>query len=263
MVAQDRLVFDIFTSSSKIRVATKRMSFSELCQYNDFVGIHQRSKCPLYFSINNTIYNVKKLLRLHPGGETMLKLYCGMDATKAWEGVKHSDSPAVKAMLEMFDTTMVISNIREKLNEEDANRYEMGWKQMTMLLVEIQNAMNLAFEKNWDKCYFTSAEEDLGEHFITWEGVTVRRPRHSLIKGELFIDIHNRLWSKFLPSLLSEIFENIKNGSEFSANFLHKICRLLSSLKKSRKRTSYPARHCRRLRTLATISLAFRKTSKM
>ena len=40
-----------------------------------------------------------------------MKLYCGMDATKAWEATKHDKVPEVVAMLEMFGTNMTLRNV--------------------------------------------------------------------------------------------------------------------------------------------------------
>jgi len=78
----------------------------------------------------------------------------------------------------------------------------MGWKNMTMTLVEIQNAVSLAFEANWDGGNFSSEEVDLGQHYTVWEGEASWRPKRSLIKGDFFVATHDRLWSKFLPTLL-------------------------------------------------------------
>jgi hypothetical protein len=83
---------------------------------------------------------------------------------------------------------------------------------MTSTLVEIQNAMSLAFASNWDSGTYSLAEKDLGEHFTVWERKAVWRPKRSLLKGEFFISTHNRLWSLFLPSLLGDDFDEILSG---------------------------------------------------
>lgn len=108
MVAEDRLVLDIFTSLSQPVYSGKFMHLSELCQCNDFAQtrtrITSKKEQPLCLVIGSKVYDMKSLFRLHPGGDIMLKLYCGMDATKAWEAVGHSKAPEAVAMLEMFDT---------------------------------------------------------------------------------------------------------------------------------------------------------------
>ncbi len=82
------------------------INLSKLCQCNDFVGVRKGKgkEKRLLLVINGTVYDMKKLFPLHLGGDSMLKLYCGMDATKAWNAIKHSETPEVAAMLEMFDT---------------------------------------------------------------------------------------------------------------------------------------------------------------
>lgn len=225
MVAENRLVLDIFTSLS---APPKRefIDFSQLCQCNDFSGVRtdtdEKSKS-LYLVINSVVYDMNRLFSLHPGGDIMLKLYCGMDATKAWEAVKHDKAPEVAAMLEMFDAGMTLREIGYGLTTSEKLWYERGWKEMTMLLVEMQNAISLAFERNWDNGSFSSAEEEQkGAHFTVWEGKATWRPKRSILKGSFFIDTHNRLWSVFLPVLLSGPFDEIQTVPNYaSKSFLN------------------------------------------
>ena len=213
MVAEKRMVMDIFTSLSPPDTTRKVMCLSELCQCNDFVGNHPANcgkQGPLYLVIGATVYDVTSLLRLHPGGDMLLKLYCGMDATKAWNAVKHSKAPEVTAMLEMFDTKLSLRSLEGDLNEDETDWYIQGWQEMTMLLVETQNALSLAFERNWDMGVLSSAETDLGEHYTVWEGKALWRQKRSMLKGQFFADTHNRLWSMFLPSLLGDPFDEVR-----------------------------------------------------
>ena len=127
-------------------------------------------------------------------------LKCILDCSCFYQ---HGDSPEVAAMLEMFDTGESLRNIDQtNLNDSDYDWYKNGWKEMTMTLVEIQNAMSLAFDTTWDNNSFTAAEKDLGEHYTVWEGEAAWRPKRSLLKGDFFVTTHDRLWAKFLPTLL-------------------------------------------------------------
>lgn len=106
-------MLDIFTSLKQPKMR-EAINLSDLCQCNDFVaqlkGLKGKEK-RLLMVINSTVYDMTKLFALHPGGDSMLKLYCGMDATKAWNAVKHSETPEVAAMLEMFDTKQQLRNV--------------------------------------------------------------------------------------------------------------------------------------------------------
>lgn len=104
-------------------------------------------------------------------------------------------------MLEMYDTGEALRKLVH-LSDSDIDWYKNGWKGATMTLVEIENAMNLAFDTNWDQSCFTSAEKDLGEHYTVWNGEATWRPKRSLLKGDFFVTSHDRLWAKFLPTLL-------------------------------------------------------------
>jgi hypothetical protein len=90
---------------------------------------------------------------------------------------------------------------------------------MTSSLVEIQNAISLAFAKNWDKGTYTSAEVGLGQHFTLHERKAVWKPKCSLLKGEFFIATHNRLWALFLPSLLGDEFDELRGGMSDQADW--------------------------------------------
>lgn len=122
--------------------------------------------------------------------------------------------------------------------------YRHGWKAMTSTLVEIQNAISLAFANNWDSGTYSLAEEDLGEHFTVWERKAVWRSKRSLLKGEFFISTHNRLWSLFLPSLFGDDFDELLSGmgdrtdyydlrmEELQEKQVHRICDALVPLLK-------------------------------
>ena len=117
------------------------------------------------------------------------------------------------AKLEMFNTERTIFNPEiANLDEKDRNWYKLGWKATVMTLVEIQNALSLAFEKNWDTGAFSAAEKHLGEHFTVWKGKAVWRPKRSLLKGQFFVETHDRLWSMFLPLLFGDSFDEILAG---------------------------------------------------
>ena len=104
-------VLDIFTSLKQPKMR-EAINLSELCQCNDFAGLRKGgAEKRLLLVINSTVYDMNKLFTMHPGGDSMLKLYCGMDATKAWHAVKHSETPEVAAMLEMYDAKQHLRNV--------------------------------------------------------------------------------------------------------------------------------------------------------
>lgn len=102
---------------------------------------------------------------------------------------------------------VVIAYSRVNLGDGECDWYKHGWAAMTSTLVEIQNAVSLAFAKNWDSGTYSTAEIDLGQHFTVWERKAVWRPKCSLLKGDFFIAMHNCLWSLFQLSLLEDNFD--------------------------------------------------------
>lgn len=208
-VAENRLVFNVFTTLLQPTARTG-MDLSELCQCNDFLGVRNGEEQRLLLVINATVYDMTNFCRDHPGGDGLLKLYCGTDATQAWNAVGHSEAHEVEAVLEMYDAKMTFRNVEANLKKNEKEWYICGWKEMTMALVEIQNCMSLAFEKSWEAGTFTAAEKDMGAHFVVWERKAVWRPKVSLLKGELFAATHDRLWSVYLPLLFSDCFDELQ-----------------------------------------------------
>lgn len=233
MMAENRMVLETFTSLKEPSLLKKELTLSELCMCNDFCGDNILGEnTSLYLAINSSIYDVKEFLLFHPGGSTILKFYCGMDATHAWNAVKHNRDAAVVAMLEIYDTNMNLKH-PTNLNLDDKNWYFSGWKEMTMTLVEIQNAMNVAFDQNWYGGEFSSTEKDLGQHFTVWKGTALWRPKRSILKGQFLCDTHKRLWSIFLPTLLGDPFDELRFES-LKGNIDEETERFMTEMKESR-----------------------------
>lgn len=219
MVASDRLSMEIFTSLAPPPTDKPLMEVSELCTCNDFVGLRMANPM-LLMAIEGEIYDVASFLKLHPGGAAMLQLYVGMDATKAWNAVGHNEAPEVLSMLEMYQTGKRLRNVAQSLEVGVARPwYERGWCPMASILVEVQNAIALAYHRNWDVGSFSVAEESLkdGEgHWCVWNGRATYRSRRSIFKGHIFVESHTRLWTSFLPTLLGEEFESIVAGNRLA-----------------------------------------------
>ncbi len=75
---------------------------------------------PLYLAINSSIYDIKDFLLLHPGGSVMLKLYCGVDVTHAWNAVNQNKEAAVVAMLDIYDAKM---NLKRPTDQNFRDNY--------------------------------------------------------------------------------------------------------------------------------------------
>ena len=85
--------------------------------------------------------------------------------------------------------------------------YSDSWLPLTYLLVEAQNAVTLAYMQNWDNGILTSAEPHEQDcHFCTWDGVTVLRPKRSVLKGQMLADAHRRVWFEYIPTILGNEF---------------------------------------------------------
>ena len=61
--------------------------------------------------------------------------------------------------------------------------------------------------QNCDNGVLISAEPHEQDcHFCTWDGVTVLRPKRSVLKGQMLADAHRRVWFEYIPTILGNEF---------------------------------------------------------
>lgn len=140
--SDEKIIYEVFTDSAGQGLPS--FPISELVTKNDPRG-------ESWISIYGQVYDVSSFV--HPGGERILHAYCGMDATVAWEAVRHHRSQSLNAKL----ATLQVGSLhlpkftplpRLALNGEkstDLNGVFHAWSKLLQEIVEIENAMKMEF----------------------------------------------------------------------------------------------------------------------
>jgi hypothetical protein len=140
-----RILFEVFNDKAAANPPT--LGISDLVMKNDPDSCIEG----LWMAVYGEVYNVKSFD--HPGGESILHSYCGMDASKAWEGVRHHRSQSLNAKLATLHVgKLAAPNFLPlplmKLSDEtltDVNGVFASWRNLLFDVVEIENAVRLEY----------------------------------------------------------------------------------------------------------------------
>lgn len=139
---QDRLQLEVHNETGP-REAQRWIDFSQVAQHND-------AERGYWMVIDRIVYDITRLIELHPGGSRILQAYAGMDATHGFARA-HRRQPDVDAMREMyrigllrpleFDTVSArVDSPKGPVQVTCASAYG-AWQRGLQLLVEMQNAL--------------------------------------------------------------------------------------------------------------------------
>jgi sulfite reductase (NADPH) flavoprotein alpha-component len=148
LVAQQRLMMDVFTSTEHIRapgpLGDRSVPPSELVTRND-------DDAGYWMAIDGGVYDVTEFRHLHPGGGHILVESAGTDASAEYRAVRHHLNGEVGAMLSMYKVGLLS---RLRLGQRWGIAATPGgfvpvttaelfraWVRYTYLIVEMQNAM--------------------------------------------------------------------------------------------------------------------------
>ena len=158
--SDEKIVYEVFNDKSSIDIPN--FLISELVTKNDPENNHG-----LWISIYDQIYDITDFV--HPGGQRILHGYCGMDATVAWEAVRHHKSQSLNAKL----ATLLVGKLRVPSFpplplfslDDDSSTDFIGvfdaWRKFIFDVVEVENAMIM--EYSLDKLHIAgnSSADDL------------------------------------------------------------------------------------------------------
>ena len=99
LVAENRVMMDIFSSSMPKNqsgvLANQEFHISQVVAHNN----EQRG---YWMILQGQVYDIGAYLLMHPGGDRILKLNAGLDATRSYEKVEHHLNPDIHSMLDLF-----------------------------------------------------------------------------------------------------------------------------------------------------------------
>jgi cytochrome b involved in lipid metabolism len=101
LVGEQRYMQDIFTTYTGSHIDSRHAYHaSEIVLHND-------EEHGYWMVLNGRVYDLTEFSQLHPGGLKIILGYAGMDATQAYQKVRHHLNPEVDSMLGMYEIGVV------------------------------------------------------------------------------------------------------------------------------------------------------------
>jgi sulfite reductase (NADPH) flavoprotein alpha-component len=101
LVGEERYMQDIFTTYTGSYIdSQKTFNASEIV-------LHNNTEHGYWMVLNGRVYDLTEFSQLHPGGFKIILGYAGMDATQAYQTVRHHVNPEVDSMLGMYEIGVV------------------------------------------------------------------------------------------------------------------------------------------------------------
>lgn len=192
LVAEGRYMQETFTPFTGIlEQASGVYDLSE-------IALHNNEEQGYWFIIEDLVYDITPFQNKHPGGFKILRAYAGMDATPAYQKVRHHQNQEVQAMLAQYRLGIVrpLSNTK---GSSRLDHFYHSWKGYLFLLVEIENALVNDF----------SIQEEAATHDEVHAFVVV-----SPVKLLMYIKTHQRFVEEFLPQIFGEVFQQVLQTTE-------------------------------------------------
>ena len=141
MVAEGRYMQDVFTTYTPPHTTPQNLiHISEVAQHNN-------EQDGYWLIINHCVYDLSEFIQMHPGGFHILRNYVGMDATWAYQKVRHHLNPEVQAMLDMYKIgiirplTFSQSQAQMMPEEIDLQTLYARWVNTLYVIMEMENAL--------------------------------------------------------------------------------------------------------------------------
>ncbi|MDQ4076810.1 MAG: hypothetical protein M3220_11275, partial [Chloroflexota bacterium] len=196
LVAEGRYMQEVFTTYTGSHAASrKRYDISEVVLHND-------EENGYWMIIDGHVYDLTEFIHLHPGGFKILHGYVGMDATIAFERVRHHVHPEVHSMLDMYEIGTIrrldlaaewgVAVRPNGLQSVSLNQLYRAWIHFLYLVVEMENALH--------------------NDFTIRDGVTTRLEpptSRSPYKMQLVIEVHKRFMLNYIRGLSGELLEEL------------------------------------------------------
>jgi cytochrome b involved in lipid metabolism len=190
----------------------RQFSRSQVAQHNDEAQGY-------WFSIEQRVYDVTAFMPSHPGGDRILQLYAGRDATLGFRRV-HQDRRHVTALLQQCRIGVLRSVACSGQAEHAAHHAALHCLDATLqLVVEMQNALRVDHSFRLEPLAGA-----LGQSQPT------RRSRYELQRG---LETHARFHREYLDVLSGESLPQLASSIEPAAEFVAGFRARLETLQRS------------------------------
>jgi sulfite reductase (NADPH) flavoprotein alpha-component len=196
LVGEERYMQDIFTTYTGSYI-DKQQAY-----YASEIVLHNNDEKGYWMVLNGRVYDLTEFSQLHPGGFKIILGYAGMDATQAYQKVRHHLNPEVDSMLGMYEIGVVR---RLSFGMEwgvaigpDGLRFisladgYRAWIRFLYNIVEMENA----FENDYSlEAHSLTRDENPGSY--------------SPLKLRFLLEVHDRFMVNYVEGSMGKQLENL------------------------------------------------------
>jgi cytochrome b involved in lipid metabolism len=183
------------------------------------VALHNDAAHGYWFGIEQRVYDVTDFMGSHPGGDRILQLYAGRDATLGFQRV-HQERRQVTALLERCQIGVLRSLACSAQPEHAAHHAAVRCLDATLqLVVEMQNALRVDQSFRLEPLTGALAQSQAS-----------RRSRYELQRG---LETHARFHREYLDVLSGDHLPRLASSIEPAAEFAAEFCGRLETLQRS------------------------------
>jgi sulfite reductase (NADPH) flavoprotein alpha-component len=196
LVGEERYMQDIFTTYTGSHID------SQQSYYASQVVLHNNDESGYWMVLNGRVYDLSEFSQIHLGGFKIIFGYAGMDATQAYQKVRHHINPEVDSMLGMYEIGVVrrLSFGREWgvvigpdglrfISLDDGYR---AWIRFLYNIVEMQNALDNDYS--------------LEGHSLTRDE---KPSSYSPLKLQFLLEVHDRFMANYVEGSVGKQLENL------------------------------------------------------
>jgi sulfite reductase (NADPH) flavoprotein alpha-component len=196
LVGEGRYMQDIFTTYTGSHIDSKQTyDASEIV-------LHNNGENGYWMVINGRVYDLTEFSQLHPGGFKIISGYSGMDATQAYQKVRHHVNPEVDSMLGMYEIGVVrrlsfgtewgVVIGPDGLHFISVADVFRVWIRFLYNIVEMQNALNNDYSLEGQSL---TRDENPGSN--------------SPIKLQFLLEVHDRFMANYVEGSMGKQLENL------------------------------------------------------
>jgi sulfite reductase alpha subunit-like flavoprotein/pSer/pThr/pTyr-binding forkhead associated (FHA) protein len=196
LLGEERYMQDIFTTYTGSYIDSQRTYYaSEIVLHND-------EENGYWMVLNGRVYDLTEFSQLHPGGFKIIFGYAGMDATQAYQKVRHHINPEVDSMLGMYEIGVV-------------RRLSFGVEWGVVIGPDGLRFISLADGyRAWIRFLYNIVEmENALDNDYSLEGQPLTRDEdpdsYSPLKLQFLLEVHDRFMVNYVEGSMGKQLENL------------------------------------------------------
>lgn len=201
LLANNRYNQDVFSVNSQD--SFKQTIHNKLFNRSE-IATHNNTEHGYWLIIDNQVYDLSSFIYLHPGGNTIIKAYAGIDASIPYQQVSHHLDPSINAQREIYKigtvNTLNFANAwgiyltGNEFKYITVEEFYQHWINYFYLIIEIENSLNHNIEYYQHQINHTEGPL-ISLSSIIFACLNAHQAILNSNKNVLFSDALEKLWS--------------------------------------------------------------------